>query len=201
MAKGKKGQNKSPQRHNDASENNKTRDGEATEKLSEAELLKIENEELNNRILRLRADFDNFRKRTIKERQDIARRSNEKLITELLPALDHFEMGLQNARENNVPAAVYDGLKIVQNQLLNALEKVGVSRIDAEGEEFNPHLHECVSHLPSDEFAEGIASNQTRCGYKLGDYILRAAQVVVSSGPTAPENTVIEKENNNTGEE
>jgi len=149
----------------------------------EFEEIKAENERLNERILRLRADFDNFRKRTVKERSDIARRSNENLIQELIPVIDHFEMGLKTADENNVEDSVQDGFRLVYGQLVQAIEKAGVERIDAEGEEFNPHLHECISHIPSEEVPEGHVSAQTRCGYKIGSYILRAAQVVVSSGP------------------
>lgn len=154
------------------------------ELVDELEELKNLNQDLNNRILRLRADFDNFRKRTVKERQDVARRANEGLLEEIIPVLDHFEMGLQNAAEHDIPESVYNGFKLVYEQLLRAIEKAGVERIDAEGQEFNPHLHECISHLPSEDVEEGQVTAQTRCGYKLGNYVLRAAQVVVSSGPT-----------------
>jgi molecular chaperone GrpE len=150
---------------------------------AEIEALKGENEELSNRMLRLRADFENFRKRTVKERADIARRSNENLLSDLIPVLDHFEMGLDMARQNEIPAAVLDGFKLVYEQLLQAVQKAGVVRIEAEGEVFNPHQHECISHLPSDDVPEGVVSAQTRCGYRIDNYILRAAQVVVSSGP------------------
>lgn len=149
----------------------------------EIDALKGENEDLNGRILRLRADFDNFRKRTVKERAEIARRSNENLLSDLIPVLDHFEMGLETARQNEIAEPVYDGFKMVYDQLVQAVEKAGVVRIDAEGEAFNPHLHECISHLPSEDVPEGVVSTQTRCGYKVGNFILRAAQVVVSSGP------------------
>lgn len=159
-----------------------------TELPAETEALKDDNQDLNDRLLRLRADFDNFRKRTIKERQNVVRRSNEKLMSDLIPVLDHFEMGLQTARDHQVDEAVYDGFKLVYEQLVAAIEKAGVVRIDAEGEEFNPHLHECISHLPSENVPEGAVATQTRCGYKLGNYVLRAAQVVVSSGPPNAEN-------------
>lgn len=152
----------------------------------EIDALKGENEDLNSRILRLRADFDNFRKRTVKERAEIARRSNENLLSDLIPVLDHFEMGLETARQNEIAEPVYAGFKMVYDQLVQAVEKAGVVRIDAEGEVFNPHLHECIAHIPSEDVPEGVVSTQTRCGYKVGNFILRAAQVVVSSG-TAPD--------------
>lgn len=152
------------------------------EKVSDIEAAKQENQELNDRLLRLRADFDNFRKRTVKERADIARRSNENLIMELIPVIDHFEMGLNTAKESGIKDSVYDGFKLVYDQLCQAIAKVGVVRIDAEGDVFDPHLHECISHLPSDDVPEGVVTAQTRCGYQIGSYILRAAQVVVSSG-------------------
>jgi len=172
----------------------------AEQKLGEeVAALKGENEELSNRMLRLRADFENFRKRTVKERADIARRSNENLLADLIPVLDHFEMGLDMARQNEIPAAVLDGFKLVYEQLLQAIQKAGVVRIEAEGEVFNPHQHECISHLPSEDVPEGVVSTQTRCGYRIDNYILRAAQVVVSSGP-AP-TAAQEEETQEQGEE
>ena len=169
-----------------ASEKNPAKDqkgAQNVEATEDIEAVKQENRELNGRLLRLRADFDNFRKRTVKEREDIARRSNENLVTELIPVIDHFEMGLNTAKESGVKDSVYDGFKLVYDQLCQAIAKVGVVRIDAEGDVFNPHLHECISHLPSEEVPEGVVITQTRCGYQLGNYMLRAAQVVVSSGP------------------
>lgn len=144
---------------------------------------------LKDRLLRLQADFDNFRKRTIRDREDMARRAAEKILKELLPAVDHFDLGIQAARKNHVKHSVVEGLEGVLKQFQTILEKSGVTPIETRGQVFDPHSHECVAQVPSDEHAENRVIEETRKGYRLGNYILRAAQVIVSSGPApqAPE--------------
>ena len=138
---------------------------------------------LQDRLLRLQADFENYRKRMDREKKDWIAFASEKLVLELLPVLDHFELGLTDSAKNGAPAAFTEGFQLVCNQLRAALEKSGVQAIDAEGAAFDPHLHEAITHLPSDDVPEGHVVVQTRRGYQLGDKLLRAAQVVVSSGP------------------
>lgn len=140
-------------------------------------------EVLKDRLLRLQADFDNYRKRMDREKKDWIAFASEKLVLELLPVLDHFELGLADSVKNGAPAAFVDGFQLVFNQFRAALEKAGVQAIDAEGAAFDPHLHEAITHLPSDDVPEGHVVVQSRRGYQLGDKLLRAAQVVVSSGP------------------
>ena len=140
---------------------------------------------LNDRLLRLQADFDNYRKRIDRERKDWAVYANEKLLKDLLPALDNFELGLANGVKANAPDALIEGLRLVQRQLEGALEKSGVTPIDAEGQPFDPNLHEAITHMPSADVPEGTVLAQTRRGYRMGDKLLRAAQVVVSSGSPA----------------
>ena len=135
---------------------------------------------LRDQLLRLQADFDNYRKRVIRDDSNRARRATEKLIGNLLPVLDHFEMGLK-AAQSHLPTAVYDGLALVQTQLLDVLKKPIVPVV-ATGAVFDPQCHECIAHLPSQDFAEGMVMDVNRNGYWLGDYLLRPAQVVVSSG-------------------
>ena len=142
-------------------------------------------EALRDRLLRLQADFDNYRKRIDRERKDWAVYANEKLLKDLLPALDNFELGLANGVKANAPDALIEGLRLVQRQLEGALEKSGVTPIDAEGQPFDPHLHEAITHMPSADVPEGTVLAQTRRGYRMGDKLLRAAQVVVSSGSPA----------------
>ena len=147
---------------------------------------------LKDRLLRLQADFENFRKRTLREKNDLYQRANMDLLQELLPALDHFELGLRMAEQHKAEKAVIDGFKLVYDQLMNALKKFGVTPIEAEGQPFDPTFHEAVTHVPSEEQPADTIIAVTRRGYKLGDSLLRASQVVVSSGPvekTAPEET------------
>ena len=144
---------------------------------SQAEL-----ETLKDRHLRLQADFDNFRKRTHRERIELQVRATEELVEELLPVLDNFEIGLRTAATQQAAGSVRDGFQMVYDQLLSVLRKVGVTPFEAAGA-FDPHLHEAVSHAPSAEHAADIIVAQLRRGYRLGDKLLRPAQVVVSSGP------------------
>lgn len=142
-------------------------------------------EELKNRLLRLQADFENFRKRTARERAELSQRANEELVAQLLPALDHFELGIRNAGAHEVNGAVIHGFQLVYDQLMGVLEKSGLKPLDVVGKPFDPHLHEAVTHLPSDEHPADVIVAQTRQGYLFGGKLLRAAQVVVSSGPAA----------------
>ena len=140
---------------------------------------------LQTQLLRLQADFDNFRKRTAREKLDWAAYANEKLVLEILPVLDHFELGLADGAKNGAPESVVEGFRLIFGQLRGVLEKAGVQPIDAHGADFDPNLHEAITHLPSPDVPEGRVAAQTRRGYKLGDKLLRPAQVVVSSGPAA----------------
>lgn len=144
----------------------------------------IEEEPLQAQLMRLRADFDNFRKRTQRERSELFLFANESLFLEMLPVIDHFEMGLKSAEEHQTDCSVTEGFKLVYNQLLDVLKKFNVTPIDAVGEAFDPHRHEALTHMPSDKPAETVVE-QVRRGYMLGEKLLRAAQVVVSSGTPA----------------
>lgn len=152
---------------------------EAPEKAAPSEA-----DQLKERLLRLQADFDNFRKRTSRERTEFAQRATEDLVSELLPVLDHFELGLKTAREHSADASVREGFQLVYDQLMGVLGRAGLTAIDANGQAFDPHQHEAVTHLPSEDVPADIVMHQTRRGYRLGDKLLRAAQVVVSSGPS-----------------
>ncbi len=138
---------------------------------------------LKDRLLRLQADFDNFRKRTTRDRDDQARRACERILKDLLPVIDHFDLGLQAAHKHHVKHAVIDGLSGVLKQLEQVMEKAGVMPIVTQGQVFDPHVHEPVTHLASDEHPEHVIIQETRRGYKLGNFLLRPAQVIVSTGP------------------
>ncbi len=137
---------------------------------------------LNDRLLRLQADFDNFRKRTLREKGEIYKRANEELMEELLPVIDHMDIALQAAAQHNVPEEFTSGFAMVGDKLVAVLQKAGLKCVESEGKEFDPNLHEAISHIPSDEVKEGHVITQTRRGFMLGDRLLRPAQVVVSSG-------------------
>ncbi len=142
---------------------------------------KEEEEPLRLQLMRLQADFDNFRKRQVRERAEWITRANEDLFLELLPVLDHYEMGLKSAETHQTDSSVTEGFRLIYNQLLDLLAKFNVTPVEAIGEAFNPHVHEALTHMPSDKPSETVIE-QVRRGYTLNDKLLRAAQVVVSSG-------------------
>ncbi len=139
-------------------------------------------EQLSQQLLRLQADFDNFRKRVARERTEWFQRANQEMMGEMLPVIDHFEMGLKTARDCRIDSSVQEGFKIVYDQLMGLLAKFNLKAVDVVGESFDPHRHEAVTYIPSDTVEEGKVIEQIRRGYLLGDKLLRPAQVVVSMG-------------------
>ena len=136
--------------------------------------------------VRLLADFDNFRKRVARERAETVRQAGEEILAGLLPVLDHFELALRQATDPGDSFVV--GIRMVYDQLTATLGKAGLATINAQGAPFNPGDHEAIAYQPSGEVAEGRVLLQTRCGYRLGDRVIRPATVIVSSGaPQAPE--------------
>jgi molecular chaperone GrpE len=146
------------------------------------QILADERDELNERLLRLRADFDNFRKRSIRERDELMHRASENLMEDLIPILDHFSLGFEVAEQHEANPTVVEGFRLVYDQALNTLGKHGLVPLDVVGKPFDPHRQEAISHLSSEEHPADTVIAQTRRGYLLGDRLLRAAQVVVSSG-------------------
>jgi molecular chaperone GrpE len=143
-------------------------------------------EEYLGDLRRLAADFDNYRKRVARDQSAQASRATESLVSELLPVLDNLERAL-DASEHHEEAKVADGVKLVQQQLIDLLHRRGLEEIDAEtGGEFDPHVHEALSHQPS-EHPEGAISEVWQRGYRLGDRVVRPARVVVSSGSPTEE--------------
>lgn len=142
---------------------------------------------LRDRLLRLQAEFDNYRKRTEREREEQARRSTERLMRSLLPTLDNFEMGLKSAAAEDAAGPVIHGMKLILSELRSALENEGLQPIDAEGRPFDPRLHEAVAVVPSRNHEDGTVVQQIRRGYRLGDYLLRPASVVVAHNDHEPD--------------
>ena len=135
---------------------------------------------LKDRHARLLADFDNYRKRQAREREEWSRRANELLLEDFLPVVDHLELALSNAP--NPPDPFAAGVKLVYDQFIAALEKNGVTPLDAKGQPFNPEWHEALSQVPSDTVPEGGVIEQFRRGWLIGGRLMRPAQVIVSAG-------------------
>jgi molecular chaperone GrpE len=154
---------------------------------SDLEKAEAEAAEMKARYLRSVADLENYRKRMGREKQDIIRSAAAGVIEELLPVLDTMKLGLQAAENHPEAKDVAIGFKMVDDQLKKILSEQGLEELVPDGEPFDPNLHECVAHQPSDEVAEDHVIETTRAGYRLNDRLIRAANVTVSSGPAKEE--------------
>jgi molecular chaperone GrpE len=138
--------------------------------------------DLKDRLLRAQADWDNSRKRIMREKEDAIRYAGEAFLEKLLPVLDNFEMGMQAAKTATDAKSIAQGLEMVLAQFHQVLRDAGVEPIDAIGKPFDPHRHEALGHHESHE-PEGQVLTQVRKGYKLKDRLLRAASVFVAKPP------------------
>ncbi len=139
------------------------------------------------RLLRTTADFDNFKKRAAREKQEAIKFANESLLQKLVPVLDNFDMALAAAGANQAGdvQSLQAGVNMIHQQLKNALAETGLEEIDASGKTFDPNLHEAVSQRETTEAPEGSVVQQLRKGYKLRERLLRPATVVVAKAPAA----------------
>lgn len=131
-------------------------------------------------LLRLKAEFENFRKRTGKEMAESRRLANQDLILELLPAIDSFELGLESAQKTRDFDKLIEGLELALNNFLQVLGKFGLNRIEAEGTKFNPNYHDAVMTTESDEHEDDTVVDEIRRGYLLHNKLLRPAMVSVA---------------------
>ena len=146
----------------------------------EVAALQAERDELFDRLQRLAAEFDNFRKRNARENAALTARANERLVKELIPVLDDLGRALEAATEHE-EAKLEEGVRLVHRALSELLVKEGLAEIGTEGK-FDPHVHEALLSQPSDA-EEGSVIEVVQKGYKLGDKVLRPARVVVAAPP------------------
>ena len=161
----------------------------------ELEARVAERDALQDQMLRLRAEFDNYRKRTAREIERIRKTAAESLLRELLPVLDNLERALAHAGDTS--GGLERGVEMVLVQLKDILARTGLEAIPALGEPFDPNVHEALSHLPSEEHAADTVMEEFSRGYRIGNYSVRPATVVVSSGPPAPDAENLETEEAN----
>ena len=164
-----------------------TADEEANELAQANVALTAQVAELKDRLLRSQADWDNSRKRILREKEEAVRYAGEAFLEKLLPVLDNFEMGMQAAKTATDAKAIAQGLEMVLAQLQQALREAGVEVVDAVGQPFDPHRHEALGHHESEEHPEGHVMTQMRKGYKLKDRLLRPASVFVAKTPESKE--------------
>jgi len=141
-----------------------------------------ERDEYLDALQRLKAEFDNYRKRVAREQEQLVARASERLVKQLLPMLDDLERAVEAAVEHG-ETKVADGVRLVQRSLGDLLAREGLTEVETGGD-FDPHTQEALLTQPSDE-PEGQVIQVLQKGYRLGDHVLRPARVVVSSGPPA----------------
>ncbi len=132
--------------------------------------------ELNDRFLRLAADFDNFRKRTERERESVVALANERFALDLLEVADNFDRALRSE-----DSRLREGLEQIRQLLGSQLQRHGITPIDSLKKSFNPAEHEAIAHVPSDE-PEGVVIDEVVCGYRMNEKVIRHAKVAVSKG-------------------
>ncbi|HUZ14627.1 MAG TPA: nucleotide exchange factor GrpE [Gaiellaceae bacterium] len=137
-----------------------------------------ETQEADDRLLRLAADFENYKKRVAREREEYVALANARLLTELLPVIDDLERALA-AAEQHEEAQLEEGVRLVHRSLAALLERHGVTAIETEGK-FDPHVHEALLARPSDDAESGSVLEVMQKGYKLGDRVVRPARVIVA---------------------
>lgn len=139
-----------------------------------------------DRVLRLTADFDNYRKRAARERQEAIAYANQDLLQKLLPVLDSFEAAnASNCAGSEETQAVQAGMTMIFQQLKTMLTQAGLEEINAQGVPFDPAVHEAISQMESADVPEGLVLHQTRKGYRLNGRLLRPASVVVAKAPAS----------------
>jgi molecular chaperone GrpE len=173
---------------------------EAAEPLVPVELVPLTSEQLEElkekaakadehwqRLLRTSADFDNFKKRAAREKQDAIKFANEGLLQKLIPVLDNFDMALSAAQaaQGDSAESLQTGISMIYQQLKNAASEAGLEEVDAVGKVFDPNFHEAVSQKESADIPEGNVLQQLRKGYKLRERLLRPASVIVARKPAA----------------
>lgn len=153
---------------------------EGEENSSELEVLQKEKDELNNKLLRLQADYDNFRRRTQKEREADRKYRSQSIVEEIVPVLDNFNRALQVEFQDESAKKFAEGMNMVYQQLKSALEKEGVEEIESVGQEFDPHLHQAIMQVEDDNFDSNIVVEELQKGYRLKDRVIRPSMVKVN---------------------
>lgn len=166
-------------------EENKEEDKKTAKKRFKAEkkqdALKEKIDELEDRVKRQMAEFDNFRKRTEREKTAMFETGARSVIEKILPVVDNFERGLAAVPEEEKDTPFAEGMEMIYKQLITELEKMEVKPIPAVGEEFNPDFHNAVMQVESDEYESGVIAQELQKGYTYRDSVVRHSMVAVVS--------------------
>lgn len=153
-----------------------------SKKDKEIEELNEKNKEIHDKYLRLYSEFDNFRKRTLKEKIDLSKNASKDMIIDLLPILDDFERAMQSMEGNKqgqLSDQMLEGVLLIYNKLKSLLKAKGLEEIDALGKDFDTDYHEAVTQIPAEEDQKGKVVDVIEKGYLLNDKVIRYAKVVV----------------------
>lgn len=137
-------------------------------------------DETENKMLRVQADFDNFRRRSRLDLEAAQKYRAQSLVSEIIPALDNFERALQIEADNDQTKSLLQGMNMVYNQLVQALQNEGVEPFNSVGEQFDPHLHQAVMQVEDENYESNTVVEELQKGYKLKDRIIRPAMVKVN---------------------
>lgn len=164
-----------------AEENAESVEETAEEPIDESERLKLQLEESKKEYMFLMAEFDNFRKRTIKEKADIIRNATEKAMKDILPIVDDFERGLTAMAETSDAESVKEGMNLIYNKFVKYLEQNGVKAIESNGADFDTELHEAIAMIPAaDDSQKGKVIDTVTKGYTMNDKVIRHSKVAVA---------------------
>jgi molecular chaperone GrpE len=152
------------------------------EKAQPARIAELEskNAELNERYLRLYSEFDNYRKRTMREKSEIIKTAAEDVFKAILPVIDDFERAMKASESQEDLSTIKEGIQLIYNKLKNAVQQKGLQSFDSIGEAFNPDLMEAITHVPADGKNSGKVIDEVEKGYRLGEKVIRYAKVVVA---------------------
>lgn len=158
---------------------------EGDDLLTQLSIALSEAHDLEDRMLRLAAEFENYKKRMQREREISLKYAEENLLKELLPTLDNLERAMEQGRNSDSASALLEGVEMTYQVLMSTLEKFGLQALDGRGEVFDPNYHEALAMESSEEIPANTIISEFQRGYLYKDRLLRAAKVVVSRGPCA----------------
>ncbi len=169
------------QKHDESAVENKDTEKTANHEDNQEDLNQKYNE-LNDKYLRLYSEFDNYRKRSLKERAEYLKTANEDVLKAILPVIDDFERAIKANEQVEDIKAIKDGVQLIYNKLLNTVKQKGLEPFTSKGEAFDADLMEAITHIPApNEQEKGKVIDEVEKGYKLGDKVIRFAKVVVGS--------------------
>lgn len=148
----------------------------------EEDKLRLQVADLEDKLLRMAAEFDNYKKRIARQYEDTVRSATDSLLLELLEVVDNFERALNHSKDDTGFESFYKGTELILNQMIGLLRKYDITPIEAVGRPFDPNLHEAMMQIESDQYEEGIVAMEVARGYRQGQRVIRHSRVGVSAG-------------------